>query len=288
MPVTDNLGFGCVSLTQHTFLKDAQKILSLAFENGIKHFDTALLYGNGYSERILGTFIKSKRDKVTIATKCGLGNLQQPSISINLALPLNKIKHKIKKLPVYNSFLPPKPTEFRSISLDYVKQSLAKSLQNLKTDYIDYYLLHEALPSFLTPEAMEYLMLQKEKKVIRKLGVAAGYINLFSINKSELSGFDVLQYENGPHFKSDDIVTRFADKQHFYHSALKSLPFLKSTFSPSEMAGILLSRSCKINSRGKILFSTTHSKRLMENLKYFDQFNSMPLDELDKLYGALH
>lgn len=288
MPATDNLGFGCVSLTKHTFLKDVQKILGFAFDNGIKHFDTALLYGNGYSEKILGSFIKNKRHRVTIATKCGLGNVDQPKIGISIALPLNAIKNKIKKQAIYNSIPKPEITEFRSIPLDYVRQSLNRSLKNLNTDYIDYYLLHEALPSFLTPEAADFLMMQKQDGVIRNLGVASGYVNLFSINSNQLNGFEVLQYENGPHYSSDELVSKFPNKKHFYHSTLKSLPFLKSDYSASEKAGILLSRSCKINPLGKVLFSTTNIKRLTENLKFFNQFNTMPLDEINKIYSALY
>lgn len=288
MSGTENLGFGCVSLTQHTFLKDAHKILSTAFDNGITHFDTALLYGNGYSEKILGSFFKKNRDKVSITTKCGLGNVQHPNISINLALPLNALKNKLRNPPVYKSFIPPQPTEFRSLSLEYVQQSLNKSLQNLNTDYIDYYLLHEALPSFLSPEAKNYLLLQKKKKVIRKLGVAAGYINLSNITEPELIDFDLLQYENGPHFKSDDIINKFTQKQHFYHGALKSLPFLRTPYSKSELAGILLSRACQINPSGKTLFSTTSTKRLLENLRFFAQYNAMSLDQINSIYSALH
>lgn len=288
MPTTDNLGFGCVALTQHTFLKDAEKILDVAFNNGIKHFDTALLYGNGYSEKILGSFIKNKRHEITIATKCGLGNVDQTNISISLALLLNAIKNKIKKPAVSNSITIPALTEFRSISLDYVKQSLNISLKNLKTDYIDYYLLHEALPSFLTPEAAAYLMMQKQDGVIRNLGVASSYVNLFSINSNQLNGFEVLQYENGHPYNSDELVNKFPEKKHFYHSTLKSLPFIKCTYSASEMAGFLLSRSCKINPSGKVLFSTTNIKRLNQNVKFFNHFNKMPLDEINKVYSALH
>ena len=288
MAGADNLGFGCVSLTQHLILKDALKILSIAFDKGIKHYDTALLYGNGYSEKILGRFIKDKRDAVTITTKFGLGNLQQPNISISIALALNRLKNKIKKPASFTEFIDPVLTEFRSISLNYIQQSLNKSLKNLKTDFIDYYLLHEALPSFLTQDAIEYLLIQKEKKIIRNLGVAAGYVNLFTISKCELNNFDVMQYENSSHYKSDEICIKFPDKQHFYHSLLKSIPFLNTQHSKSELAGILLSRACKINPSGKVLFSTTSTKRLEENLKFFTQFNCLSLDELNNLYIALH
>lgn len=289
LPLGSNgLGFGCVSLTQHVFLSDALKILTAAFHEGISHYDTALLYGGGYSERILGVFIKNIRQKVTIATKCGLGSAHQASIPIRLALPLNAVKNKIRK-PVHDkSIVQPQPIPYRVITLEYIMQSLAKSLKNLQTDYIDFYLLHEALPSFLTPDACEYLMMQREKGVIRELGIAGSYVNLFSINSNELTGFNILQYENGPHYKSDELLNIFPEKKHFYHSTLKSLPLLKAQYSKSELAGILLSRSCKINPFGKTLFSTTNIKRLKENIRFFIQYRKMSLDELNSIYSALH
>src|SRR5437867_2902058 len=66
------LGFGCVSLTTHADRRDARALLDLAYDSGITHFDTARVYGQGQSEAILGEFIRDKRDRVTIATKCGL------------------------------------------------------------------------------------------------------------------------------------------------------------------------------------------------------------------------
>jgi len=283
-----NLGFGCVSLTQHTFLKDAQNILALAFDKGIKHFDTAPVYGNGYSEKILGSFIKNKRSQVTITTKCGLGNLDQPTINLNIALPLNAIKNSLKKKTINAGNSQPTLLPFRSIDINYVKRHLQKSLQNLQTDYIDYYLLHEALPSFLTPEASDFLNEQKQKGIIRHLGVAANYINLLSIFDKDLKGFSVLQYENGPNYKTDELIKKFPDKKHFYHSALQSLRNLDKAYSYSDWVGIILNRACKINPSGKVLFSTISSQRLNENIAAFEKYNDLSLEELNKIIDGIY
>jgi aryl-alcohol dehydrogenase-like predicted oxidoreductase len=46
--------------------------LRRAFELGINHFDTADVYGDGHSERLIGRFLKEvPRDRIVVATKVG-------------------------------------------------------------------------------------------------------------------------------------------------------------------------------------------------------------------------
>ena len=83
--------------------KKAEKLIMSAIENGVNFFDTAYVYGN--SETVLGNILHKNgaREKVYIMTKA----------------PFNKLK-------MYNDF----------------DKMLQTQLARLKTDYIDYYLLH--------------------------------------------------------------------------------------------------------------------------------------------------
>ena len=51
---------------------EAYKILNLAFDNGINFYDTSDCYGDGKSEKYIGDTFSNKRDKLIIATKCGM------------------------------------------------------------------------------------------------------------------------------------------------------------------------------------------------------------------------
>lgn len=53
--------------------KEAQAILQTAYDNGINFIDTADVYIDGESEKAIGQFIKDKKDKLYITTKCGRG-----------------------------------------------------------------------------------------------------------------------------------------------------------------------------------------------------------------------
>ncbi|MEJ2638904.1 MAG: aldo/keto reductase [Desulfosarcinaceae bacterium] len=51
----------------------AQTILETAVENGIDFFDTADVYGDGRSERLIGQFLAACHQPITVATKFGRG-----------------------------------------------------------------------------------------------------------------------------------------------------------------------------------------------------------------------
>ena len=51
---------------------DAQRVLQRAIELGITHFDTAALYGFGANESLLGEALAGFRNRIHLATKCGM------------------------------------------------------------------------------------------------------------------------------------------------------------------------------------------------------------------------
>ena len=52
--------------------KKSIEAIQESIDDGITTIDTAAAYGMGLSEEIVGKAIKGKRDKLVIATKCGL------------------------------------------------------------------------------------------------------------------------------------------------------------------------------------------------------------------------
>lgn len=126
--------------------KEVEKILNLSFENGINIYDTASVYGK--SEKILGKFIRDKRDKIKIATKVGCIsyfkniNFKKKTIIDNINLSLKNLKTDyIDVCQLYN----PNPLDkdvlkgfelLKKIQLKGKIKNIGVSLQN-PNDYIE-------------------------------------------------------------------------------------------------------------------------------------------------------
>ena len=70
--VTTALGFGTGGLLRIATRRERRNVLAAAYASGIRHFDTAPIYGFGESERALGEFLRGQRGSVTVTTKFGL------------------------------------------------------------------------------------------------------------------------------------------------------------------------------------------------------------------------
>ncbi len=57
--------------THKMTVEDGKKLVEEAIENGINFIDTADVYGMGLSEKAVGEVVKSRSERVHVATKCG-------------------------------------------------------------------------------------------------------------------------------------------------------------------------------------------------------------------------
>lgn len=69
----------------HVEEREAEAILTAAVDAGIDFFDTADIYGDGRSERLIGEFLQETGANVCVATK--LGRAAQPGWPANFTLP---------------------------------------------------------------------------------------------------------------------------------------------------------------------------------------------------------
>ena len=66
------LGFGCYHVgAPSRDRKEIEATLRSAFERGITYYDTADVYDDGESERVLGRVFRGDRDRVIICSKSG-------------------------------------------------------------------------------------------------------------------------------------------------------------------------------------------------------------------------
>jgi aryl-alcohol dehydrogenase-like predicted oxidoreductase len=73
--VTSAIGFGCMGLSQaYGPADDDQSVAAIrdALDLGVTMIDTAMSYGQGHNERLVGRAIAGRRDDVVLATKFGI------------------------------------------------------------------------------------------------------------------------------------------------------------------------------------------------------------------------
>jgi len=95
---------------------DSIKTIHRAIELGINWIDTAKGYGHGHSEEIVGQAVADRRDKVVVATKCG-------------------ILWKEDGSDIYGH-----------LKADSIKAECESSLRRLRSDYIDLLQIHWPMP----------------------------------------------------------------------------------------------------------------------------------------------
>ena len=137
------LGFGCASLMRIPSRRRRQLLLAEAFEQGIRHFDVARMYGLGAAEGELGRFVRGRREEIAIATKFGiepggafgrLAPLQAPARALVGRFPALRARLKRGE----GSFHTPRRYDAAS-----ARASLETSLRELGTDYVDILFVHD-------------------------------------------------------------------------------------------------------------------------------------------------
>ncbi len=89
---------GTMNFGARTPAAEAGRIVARALERGAVFFDTANLYGNGESERLLGQALRGRQDTVGVATKVGLGRLKGQAEGLSGAQVKRAVEDSLKRL----------------------------------------------------------------------------------------------------------------------------------------------------------------------------------------------
>lgn len=267
------LGFGCVKLSACAHSSQATSTLKSAFSQGIRWFDTAPLYGQGYSEILLGKFIKtlspSDRQSIKIVSKFGLGPWKSPKVPARLALPLNHLK---KKLAPQTSDVRTKQTQtqftpktYREIGIEIIQRQFFGTCERLGLDHIHGYLGHELLPSFLTDDAKKYLENLKTQGRISSLGIGISARHILADETEDFSDFQILQYNGDLPVQNLELIRRFKEKQHIHHSIMKSWG------EPGQSAASQLKKHLRSFPEAMTLFSSSNVKHIESNVRAINE-----------------
>ena len=136
--------------------KNAIDAIHASIDQGISTIDTAPIYGMGHSEAIVGKAIKGKRDKVVIATKCGMRWDSEEGSD-----PWPNRDNQGKTIVIRKNL--------KSASIFH---ECEQSLKRLHTDVIDLYQIH--WPDVSTPieDSWNAMVKLKEQGKVRAIGVS--------------------------------------------------------------------------------------------------------------------
>ncbi len=123
---------------------------------GVTTIDTAPVYGFGRSERVVGEAIKGRRDRVQIATKCGLRWDRSDGMGHFTSTDIDGRTYRV----------------CRTLKKDALLEEIDQSLERLGVDYVDLYQCHWPDPTTPLAETMEALNRIREEGKARAIGVS--------------------------------------------------------------------------------------------------------------------
>jgi methylglyoxal reductase len=144
---------------------DAIDALDAAIGSGVTLIDTAPMYGYGRSEEIVGRAIAGRRDKVVLATKCGLTWSKTEWEEGRGVLHFYGDEKGRTDAPV-------KYRVYKYLRPEAIMREVEESLARLRTDYIDLYQTHWQDDSTPIADTMDTLLRLKEQGKIRAIGVS--------------------------------------------------------------------------------------------------------------------
>lgn len=301
------LGFGCSGLLHGLSRSESLRLLETAMDCGITYFDTARMYGAGGAEGVLGTLAPRRRDRIIIASKAGI-------LPASRSIPLRALNHGIKLLhkvaPQLNDFVATPAAihqRFGIFDLPNLRRSVETSLKEIRTDYLDIFLLHECTEAEVKNEELLYFLqsLQKQGK-IRTFGLATGIEETIRIAKAHPPLSGVLQIASSiwnmnikrlP-FRSEGLTITHSTLTSRFHELTRRLSTDDSLarqwrsalqvdpHDKAALARLLLAYALHLNSDGVVLFSSSSSINIRASMGVATESRITP-DQIDGLNALI-
>ena len=147
-PAITSIGLGCMSMSWAYYLgerddDESVRVVRRAIEAGVRHLDTASMYGPFTNERIVGRALAGGVDGVVVASKCGL-------------VVDDPVRRVIR----------------RDGTPEGIRRTCDESLQRLGLDVIDLYYLHRVDPAVPVEESWGALAELVAAGKVRHLGLS--------------------------------------------------------------------------------------------------------------------
>lgn len=191
--MVSELGFGAwgIGCSMWIGAKDDESLraLHLAADLGVTFVDTALAYGDGHSERIIGKFLKQRKERIYVATKMPPKNEEWPAAPNSRLAEVYPVKH--------------------------IERSTEQSLRNLGVECLDLQQFHVWNDQWTREsEWMETIEKLKQEGKVRHVGISINdYQPQNGLKAAETGLIDAFQviyniYEQAP----EDVLFPFCEE----------------------------------------------------------------------------
>jgi predicted oxidoreductase len=285
---TSVLGFGCSALMGPKTRAEGLGLLKTAYDEGIRHFDVARAYGFGDAEGLVGEFLQTCREPVTVTTKGGLQPRKPVAggrFLVNLARRVMRVSPTLRRALGVRARSLIKTGLF---GVEEIRASLETSLRELRTDRVSFYLLHDCGPEACrSPGLFEFLCQAQKEGKIGYFGVGSRIETVLEIVRQHPEFARVVQFESGVSRRNVDRLDPGTDRAVLTHGAFATdFPLLREALSgnpglcqrwsrtldvdcsnASVLGELLLSAAVQSNPRGVALFSSTKPDTIRANAR---------------------
>ena len=253
------LGFGCARLPGSLSANEALTLLEAALDSGVRHFDTAPLYGWGAAEPLLGELARRRRGEMTIVTKAGIA---PPGLAARAIAKLSRAPAHAR----FNRFAPAQ-----------VRRSLDASLRALRTDHVEALLLHEIEPHQMSDELLRLMQEFKRGGKAAAIGLATSAEATSTLLRAHPQLFDVVQLPYGATMPDGvpivvhSVLTSNVDRMsnRLAHDMAAARRFEDRTGVSAgdrrALGELLLREALWRNAGGTVLFSSTRLETIRRN-----------------------
>jgi D-threo-aldose 1-dehydrogenase len=281
--ISTRLGFGASRVLGGAARNHSLMLLETAYDQGIRHFDTAPSYGSGGAEYVVGEFLARHPGECTVTTKFGIPRPQGKNRAIQThGRALARLV--LWRLPAIKKRLV-QATQSKGIATEYdptqMWTSLQISLRELRCDRIDLFLLHEIEFDNLTEELRDVLEQAVNIGLIGAWGIGSDRRKIDRIVEGAPSWARVLQFEwsvmsrNLPSYSGAFVIT--------YRAISTAFGELRSLLADEErsrrwsnevgmdlsnektLSLLLLGAALRANRGGIVLFSSNRPDRIRAN-----------------------
>lgn len=170
----DRLVFGTARLVGGAGAREARALLEHALTRGIRHIDTAPVYGSGTAEALVGDVLAGRSD-IRITTKVGL----EPPAHGWLLGYARRLRAALRTSPAtlaedFGPALALERNHAAMFGLDAMRRSFDRSLRRLRRERVDLLLLHDPGRDDLNPTTIGFLDAGLAGGRARGVGYATG------------------------------------------------------------------------------------------------------------------